>query len=105
MMFVRSAQMLGDEGFEMLEFPQTNERMAPASTRLYEAIMQRVVVHDGDETFAAHVAGGAIADTERGWRLTKRKATVRIDALIALVMAFDTIQTIPPPRSGGVHFF
>jgi phage terminase large subunit-like protein len=105
MMFVRSAQMLGDEGFEMEEFPQTNERMAPASTRAYEAIVQRNVVHDGDQTLADHVAGGAIADSERGWRLTKRKATVRIDGLIAFVMGLDTIMNLPPPQRSAVHFF
>jgi phage terminase large subunit-like protein len=104
MMFVRSAQMLEDEGLPMLEFPQTNERMAPASARLYDAIAQREIVHNGDQTLARHVAAGAAVDTERGWRLTKRKARQRVDALIALVMAHEVLATVPARRA-GVHFF
>lgn len=94
--FERSAQTLSDEGLLMVEFPQVNERLAPASARLYEAILTKRVVHNGDPVLAAHVVAGVVRDTERGWRLSKGKATRRIDALMALVMAFaraDVIQT------------
>lgn len=86
--FERSAQQLGDEGFAMVEFPMSNERTAPASAALYEAIVGGRVVHDGDPVLAAHVAAGATVDTERGWRLTKRKAKHKIDALMALLIAY-----------------
>lgn len=87
--FERSAQILGDEGLQMVEFPQTNVRMAPASEALYEAIIAKRIAHDGDPDFASHVNAGVPMETERGWRLTKRKAKDKIDALIALVIAFD----------------
>lgn len=86
--FERSAQMLSDEGLLMVEFPMTNERTVPASNRLYEAVQQHRVVHDGDPVLAAHVRAGATRDTERGWRLAKGKAKRPIDALIALMIAF-----------------
>ncbi len=86
--FERSAQMLSDEGLLMVDFPMTNERTVPASTRLYEAIQQHRVVHDGDPVLAAHVKAGATRDTERGWRLAKGKAKRPIDALIAMLIAF-----------------
>ncbi len=85
----RSAQLLGDEGLLMVEHPMTNVRMAPASEALYEAIMRGKIVHDGDLEFASHVNAGVPTETERGWRLTKRKAKDKIDALIALLMAYD----------------
>ena len=87
MMFERSAQTLSDEGLLLVEFPQRNELMAPASARLFEAITTKRIEHDGDPTLSAHVAAGAVRETERGWRITKGKATRKIDALIALVMA------------------
>lgn len=85
--FERSAQMLSDEGLLMIEHPMTNERMAPASARLFEAITSGRIVHDGDPTLAAHVAAGATKDTERGWRLTKANAKRKIDALMAMLIA------------------
>jgi phage terminase large subunit-like protein len=86
--FERSAQMLSDEGLLMVEFPMTNDRTVPASNRLYEAIQQHRVVHDGNPVLAAHVKAGATRDTERGWRLTKGKSKKPIDALIATMIAF-----------------
>lgn len=87
-MFGRSAQMLSDEGLWMIEFPQSNERMAPASQVLYDLIVSQGIEHDGDPLFADHVAAGATTYVgDRAWRITKRKATGQIDALIALVLA------------------
>jgi phage terminase large subunit-like protein len=85
--FTESAQQLADEGLPMVEFPMRNELMCPASQALYDVIVGERLRHNGDADFAAHVNAGATTETERGWRLTKRKATKPIDALIALVMA------------------
>ena len=99
--FERSAQILGDEGLLMVEHPMTNARMAPESEALYEAIMGGKIVHDGDAELASHVNAGIPTETERGWRLTKRKAKDKIDALIALLIAYDlaTRQEDPEPES------
>ncbi len=99
--FERSAQMLGDEGLLLLEHPMTNARMAPESEALHEAIMAGRIIHDGDRDFATHVNAGVPTETERGWRLTKRKAKDKIDALIALLMAYDlaTRESEPEPTS------
>ncbi len=96
--FERSAQILGDEGLLMLEHPMTNVRMAPESEALHEAIMAGRIIHDGDPVFASHVNSGVPTETERGWRLTKRKAKDKIDGLIALLMAYDlaTRQEVEP---------
>jgi phage terminase large subunit-like protein len=97
--FERSAQMLGDEGLLMIEHPMSNVRMAPESEALYEAIMGGKIVHNGDAEFASHVNAGVPTETERGWRLTKRKAKDKVDALIALVMAYDLATRDPEPTS------
>lgn len=90
--FTRSAQQLSDEGVLMIQFPMNNERTVPASDALYQAVIGRQIVHDGDPTLAAHVAAGTTKDTERGWRLTKGKANRPVDALIALMMGFPTVE-------------
>lgn len=90
--FERSAQQLSDEGLLMIEFPMTNERTVPASSRLYEAIVGGKIVHDGDPILAAHVAAGAVKETERGWRLVKGKVNRAIDALIALMIGLPSVE-------------
>ena len=85
--FEESGQALEDEGLPMVRFSMAQERTCPASEALYDAIVSGRVHHDGDPILAAHVSAGATSTTERGWRLTKRKATEPIDALMALLMA------------------
>lgn len=87
--FSESAEMLADEGLPMVEFDQSNARMAPASERLYELIRERRIVHDGDETLRAQILAAVASETERGWRISKRKTKERIDACVALAMAAD----------------
>lgn len=96
--FERSAQILEDEGILMVEHPMTNVRMAPESEALYEAIMRGKIIHDGNAEFTSHVNAGVPTETERGWRLTKRKAKDKIDALIALLMAYDLATRQPEPE-------
>lgn len=102
--FERSAEQLSDEGLQMVEFPMTNERTAPATTRLYEVIVGSGLVHDGDPVLAAHVAAGSTKDTERGQRLIKSKPNRPIDALIALMIALPTAEA-GAGGEGGFEWF
>lgn len=89
--FEESAQTLADDpaldGVEIVEFPQTNTRMAPASQRLYDVILALRLRHDGHTKLASHIAGAKTTETDTGWRLTKRKATTFCDGAIGTVMA------------------
>ena len=102
--FERSAQTLGDEGLLMIEHPMTNARMAPASEALHEAIMAGRIKHGNDPLFSAHVNAGVATETERGWRLTKRKAKDKIDALIALLLAYSLTRGGAGPPDRTVYF-
>lgn len=63
-------------------------RTGPATANLYDAIVSGRVHHDGDPVLAAHVAAGATTERDDGaYRLTKRKASEPIDALMALMMS------------------
>lgn len=97
-MFWRSAQMLMEEGYPMIEYPQTHARMCPASQALFDAVQESRLVHNGDRTLRAHADAAVARETGRGWRLDKDKATEHIDAMVALAMAvYEAGQTQPSP--------
>lgn len=85
--FQESAEMLEERGLLMVEMPQTDTRMGPASETLYELIRSGRVVHDGDPVLRAHILAAVPATTERGVRISKRKSKAHIDAAIATAMA------------------
>lgn len=88
--FDRSAETLESEGLSMVEYPQTNERMCPASQGLYDAVTSLAVAHDGDDVLAAHVDAAVSRDVGRDtWRLDKRKSKAAMDASVALAIALD----------------
>lgn len=102
--FELPAQMLEDEGFLVVEFPQNSERMVPACSHALEAIRSAQVIHTGDPVLARHVRNAVKRDVEGGFRLSKTKSKERIDGCIALVMALQmavTPEIKPPPPAGA----
>jgi phage terminase large subunit-like protein len=71
------------------EFPQSPSRMTPATTGLYEAIVNRTVTHGGDARLARHVSNCVVRVDSRGTRLAKehKHSLRRIDLAVAAVMA------------------
>ena len=80
------ALKLEDDGLPMIEVPQTDARMKPPTQALYELILDRRLVHDGDPTLARHIRNAVAKQVEGGQRLTKKGGRPN-DAAIALVMA------------------
>lgn len=82
------AQELEDEGLNMIEVPQTDQRMCPASETLYQKIMIKALAHNGDPNYRRQIHGAVQKEKERGWRLARPKGTTRkIDAAIATAMS------------------
>lgn len=88
-LFLRSAEALADDGLPMVEFPQSAQRMIPASNNTYRLIVEGRLAHDGSPTLTDHVLSAAQRVTEQGWRLSKGKAKRKIDACIAMVIAVE----------------
>lgn len=67
------------------------QRMAPATDRLYQAVVDRAVSHDGDKRLAAHVAHCVAKTTAMGDLVSKDKrgSPRKIDAAVAAIVAFD----------------
>jgi phage terminase large subunit-like protein len=106
--WARTIQLLEDEGLPMMEFPQSPNRMVPATQRLYEAVLNDGVTHDGDPRLARHIENAALKIDSRGARLSKEGEGRKIDAAVTAVMAFDraaTLATEPDPRPKRVYGF
>lgn len=107
--FVRTMRELLDEGLPIEEFPQTNQNMARACQRMYDAVTEERLRHGGDPVLAAHVMDAAVKETTFGWRITKADSTSHIDAAVALAMAMDIAEAeaghVVPSfyETGGVY--
>lgn len=81
-----------DAGLQVVEYPNTISRTVPATAKLYEAIMNKKIRHNGDASLARHLDNCILkVDSGRGARITKdyRNAKLKIDLAIALLMAYD----------------
>jgi phage terminase large subunit-like protein len=78
-------------GFTVGEYPQTNPRLVPATSKLYEGIMSGKIRHDGDPAIQRHMNNCILKDGREGARLTKNPKAdkLKIDLAIALLMAYD----------------
>jgi phage terminase large subunit-like protein len=67
------------------------QRMAPATDRLYQAVVTNTVTHDGDKRMAAHIAHCTAKSTPMGDLVAKDKrgSPRKIDAAVAAIVAYD----------------
>jgi phage terminase large subunit-like protein len=84
---VRSAQRLEGAGLPTEEFQQTPGNLTEASTNLYDLIKGKNLVVYPDEQIRLAVSRTIALETSRGWRITKEKASHKIDVVVALAMA------------------
>jgi phage terminase large subunit-like protein len=79
-----------DGGIQVVEFPQTLAYQVPATARLFEGIMSKKFVHDGDPALARHMDNCILKSSNGGSRLTKdyRNPKLKIDLAVALMMAW-----------------
>ncbi len=97
--FQRSAEVLGDDGITMLEFPQSPARTVPACALAFEQILAGNIVHDDDPVSTDQVSSAAPRESDGGWRLSKGKSRRKIDAAISLVIGVSRVFAAPPPSN------
>lgn len=95
--WARTMQLLADEGLPMVEFPQSPQRMTPATQRFFEAVVNGTLTHSGDPRLAGHVGNCVLKTDSRGSRIAKesKQSNRKIDLAVASVMAFDGAATPP----------
>lgn len=82
-----SAQRLRGAGVPMEEFPQSVPNLTEASQNLYELIKSGNIVAYPDADIRLAMAHAVAKESTRGWRITKEKASHKIDVVVALGMA------------------
>jgi phage terminase large subunit-like protein len=95
------AQMLAkvaeQHGIKITAFPQSDNRMIPASAALHQAIVEGKLHHPDDPKLNEHVAAAVAKHGRRGWRIDQAERGTNIDGLIALVMAYEAFTAPQPP--------
>lgn len=105
--WARSLQLLAAEGLPVVEYPQSAQRMTPATSRFGEAVMNTALTHSGDPDLARHVANAVVRVDSRGTRITKedRHSRLRIDLAVAGIMAHDYAATLAEQGGPQVWLF
>jgi phage terminase large subunit-like protein len=86
--FETEADDLAQDGLNMLDYPQSDERMIPAAQAMYQLCVEGRLVHDGHPGLARHVKSVVPHERTRGWRISKPKGSrVHIDGAIACALA------------------
>lgn len=85
-------QELDEMGLPIVEY-QTNllKLMIPATQKVFEAVTEQKVVHDGNPALSRHMDNCVIKMDHRGQRVTKESSNSRkkIDNAIAFIIAYD----------------
>jgi len=97
--FSRSAQVLSDEGVEMVEWRQDNAHMCPATHTLHDAVTSGKLRHGGDRVARMHALAAGVAETERGLRIKKTASRAADDSAVALAMAVEWLSRRQERRS------
>ena len=88
--FQSEAQRLSDSGYKRLmrEVNQQTEMVEYANT-LDTHIKNGTILFYPDPDLRSHFSWAAAQETERGWRIIKRKQSRQIDAVVATAMALS----------------
>jgi phage terminase large subunit-like protein len=103
--FARSAQLLADERFTMVEFIQSSDPMAAACQAFFQACLEGSLTHNNDPVLTAHIEATAVDKTERGWKIRKLKSSEHIDACVAAVLAVARARTHTTTPTGAQIFW
>jgi hypothetical protein len=100
----RSAVTLRKAGLPMAEYPQTSGNLTAAGQNLFELIRSRGLAVYPDRELRDHAINAVAVDSGRGWKLSKEKASRKIDGLVALSFAaLSAIASAPIPAGAYVE--
>ena len=82
-------------------------RMAPACNRLYAAVTEQAVTHDGSEVLGRHLGNAVTKQTPQGTVIVKdsKSSPRKIDAAVAAVIAHDRAVWHSTNESGAADVF
>jgi phage terminase large subunit-like protein len=95
--WLRDAKRRLDDKRAVAQFPQTDHRMIPASSRLHAGIVEQRIALPDDRELARRASDAIAQHSRRGWRIGKPRRETNIDAIIALCMALERAKYEPEP--------
>lgn len=99
----RTFMLLDEEGMPVVSYPNSAERMVPATQKFYEAIMNQSFTHDGDERLSRHIANCVTKTSSRGIMVAKATNKRKIDSAVAAIFGYDRA-TAPVPKPVVARF-
>ena len=101
----RTMMILEEEGLPIISYPNTAERMVPATQRFYEAVVNQSFTHDGDEVLNRHIANCVTKTSSRGIMVAKSTNKKKIDTAVAAIFSYDRAMAPKPKKPvARIHF-
>lgn len=87
----RSLEVLDGEGLPVEVFPQSAQRMTPATAGVTDLLAGGGMTHDGDARLTRHVSNAVLKVDARGQRIYKehKNSARKIDLAVAMAMGLD----------------
>jgi len=101
----RTFMVLDEEGLPVVSYPNSAERMVPATQKFYEAVVNGSFTHDGDERLARHINNCVTKQSSRGVMVSKSSSKRKIDAAVASIFGYDRATAAPEPKQPVPRFF
>ena len=90
--WARTMEALQEQGLPIVEYNTGFLKyMIPATQKVFDAVVEKKLVHDGNPALARHLDNCVLKSDARGVRVTKESNTSKrkIDNAIAFIIAFD----------------
>jgi phage terminase large subunit-like protein len=101
----RTFMVLDEEGLPVLAYPNSAERMVPATQKFYEGVVNQSFTHDGDERLARHIANCVTKQSSRGVMVAKASSRRKVDAAVASIFGYDRATQPAPPKPPTARYF
>lgn len=84
---VSLAQQLSMEGVPMREYPQTVGNLTSMGQNLFDLIKGGNLIAYADDDLRRQISHAVAVESSRGWKISKDKASLKVDLVVALAMA------------------
>ena len=101
----RTFMVLDEEGLSVISYPNSAERMVPATQKFYEAVVNQSFTHDGDERLARHIANCVTKTSSRGTMVAKANNKRKIDSAVAAIFGYDRATQPAAPKKPIARFY
>ncbi|AZA11087.1 terminase TerL endonuclease subunit [Corynebacterium gerontici] len=95
----RSLQVLSEDGLPVHKFPQSTQRLSPATQDLRTAVSAELLTHSGESELSAHVLRASVEESQRGMKLSKPSRGQKIDLAACLIMAYSRCSWLGSPKN------